>query len=42
MKTKVNPFSCPMDKKMIHLILNGVLKKGLVCAQFSSKLAHGT
>ena len=35
-------FFLPMDKKMSSLILNGVLEKVLVCAQFSTKLANGT
>ena len=30
-------FFCPMDKKMISLLLNGVLKNVLVCAQFIFK-----
>ena len=42
MKTEVTPFLYQMDKKMISLILNGALEKcQVVCAQFSSKLAHG-
>jgi len=42
MKTEVNAFSVPWTRKLISLILNGVLENVLVCAQFSLKLAHGT
>jgi len=42
MKTDVNPFSAPWTRKLFSLLLNGVLEIVLVCAQFSSKLAHGT
>jgi len=40
--TEVNPFSIPWTRKRFFFILNGVLENVLVCAQFSSKLAHGT
>ena len=42
MKTEVDPFFLPMDKKMITLILIVVFENVLVCAQLSLKLAHGT
>ena len=42
MKTEVNPFSVSWTRKWFPVILNGVLEKVLVSAQFSSKLAHGT
>ena len=35
-------YLCPMDKKMISLILNSVSENVLVCAQFSSNRLHGT
>jgi len=42
MKTEVNPFSVPWTRKKFPHTLNGVLENVLVCAHFSSKLAHGT
>jgi len=42
MKTEENPFSVPWTRKWLPLILNVVLENILVCATFSSKLAHGT
>jgi len=35
-------FFCPMDKNLISLVLNVVLKNVMFYAYFSSKLAHGT
>jgi len=40
MKIKVNPFSVPWPENDPPQI--GVLENVLVCAQWSSKLAHGT
>jgi len=42
MTTEVNLFSVPWTRKLFPLILNCVLENVLVCAQFSSQLAHGT
>jgi len=42
MTTEKKSFFCPMDKNIFSLILDGVLVNVLVCADFSSKLSHGT
>jgi len=41
MKIGVNQFSVPWTRKLFPLTMNGVSENFLVCAQFSSKLAHG-
>jgi len=41
-KNRGKSFLCPWTRKWFPLIVNGVLKDFLVCAHFSSKLAHGT
>ena len=42
MKTEVNQFSRTWTRTWVPLLLNDVLLNVLVCAQLSSKLAHGT
>jgi len=40
MNTEVDPFSVSWTRKLFPLMLNGVLENVLVCAEYSSKLAH--